>query len=236
MDAPPRHLNRGYIRVFRSVFDDEDDFWKEDRPRTDWEAWLWILRSTHWDTTPGEVTVRGKVVPIHRGEVYLSRRTFAKKMGWTAAKARAYLNLTRKMSRIVPSDRAAYGIHMVINYDAYNPYFGDGAPETRPPMPPAKHPQNNPLPIMNQRAQRTNQASERDGPALTRAAETETPEQRKQAEIDSLTAQLAAASDCGRDTIYSVRRLAFLEGRDRDEAEKEWRAETARAAHKRGAE
>lgn len=137
--------------MFRSVFDKDDVFWKEDRPRTKWEAWLYILHATHWDTEPGEVKVRGQIVPIYRGEVYLSRRTFAREMQWDDSKARRYLETARKLARIVPTDRAAYGIHKVINYDAYNPYFGEDAGE-RAGNRPAKEPATDPLPIMKNEA------------------------------------------------------------------------------------
>ena len=134
------HCQRGYIRVFRSVFDDDDAFWSEERERSNWEAWLYVLHRTHWQAEPGEIKVRGSVVPIYRGEVYLSRRTLAKALNWTERRARTFLNLARKLARIVPTNRAHYGIYKVINYETYNPLWGT---ESQRPEPEHAH-QNDP--------------------------------------------------------------------------------------------
>jgi len=141
------HLNRGYVRVFRSVFDDNDSFWSERRERSNWEAWLYVLHLTHWDTEPGRFNIRGNVVPIYRGEVYISRRLMAQRLNWSEGKARQFLTATRRMERIVPTDRHAFGIYKVINYETYNPLFGTEADRGAQENNPHRNPENNPHPI-----------------------------------------------------------------------------------------
>ena len=151
-DTDAKHVHRGYLRVYRSVFDDSDSFWAEERERTRWEAWIWILSQTHWDTTPGALKVRGEEIVIYRGEVYLSRVRLANAMRWKVSKARSFLDTLRARisaritARICDTDRVAYGIYKVINYDTYNPICGPTVEDIVDKVSQRFNPDNNHLP------------------------------------------------------------------------------------------
>ena len=146
----PQHRAAGWFPLYRSVFGDGDDLWRECRERRDWgewAAWLYLLSKTHYGETPKLVPYIGKdgrqegALTIHRGEFWVSQRLLARVMGWGddekgRSKARRFYVKMEKMGRIAPvpdnaeratgrptcrpTCRPTWRVHKVNNYEHYN--------------------------------------------------------------------------------------------------------------------
>ena len=151
----PEHKAKGFVPLYRSVFGDGDDLWRECREKGDWAewvAWLYLLSETHYGEEPKEVPYYGKdgrqegTLTIRRGEFWVSQRLLARQMGWGEdekgrSKARRFLARMERSGRIAPvADNAAriigrptcrptcrptWRIYKVSNYEHYN--FGKRA-------------------------------------------------------------------------------------------------------------
>lgn len=154
----PEHRARGWFPLYRSVFGEGDDLWRECHEKGDWAewvAWLYLLSETHYGETPKAVPYIGRdgrqegTLTIRRGEFWVAQRLLARVMGWDRSKARRFYEKMERMGRIEavadnadritgrptcrPTCRPTWKVHKVCNWEAYN--FGrdvGGQPDGQP--------------------------------------------------------------------------------------------------------
>ena len=145
----PGNVERGYVKTYRSMFDGDDPFWNEGRPRTEWEARLDLLRMAHYRDEPSEVLVHGCLLRVGYGEVLSSQRALAKRWGWGRQRVRGFFGRLKTLGTVedVPLVEALVGqcpesnppcnppcMHIRFrNFAAYNA----NACESNPPRDPA---------------------------------------------------------------------------------------------------
>lgn len=111
----------GYISLSRRVF--EDTLWTEDRPKTPFEAWLWLIQAARFEKGQQKLLMGGKVVAWSRGQVPGSVRFLGDQWKWDKNKVDRFLKFLVKDGRISKDVDVASGqiIITLLNYDKYNP-------------------------------------------------------------------------------------------------------------------
>ena len=88
-----------WFKVHRSVFSQDDELWRENRPRTKWEAWLDLIGLAAYEDH--DVLYDGKVILVRRGEVPTSERELMRRWRWKSrGKVRRFLDMLERMGRI----------------------------------------------------------------------------------------------------------------------------------------
>ena len=89
---------QGWIPLWRKSINNE--FYREKRVFSRWEAWIDILLELQHDETPQKVVIGNRVLWCNCGESLKSLDTWADRWGWTKSKTRRVLALFCKCSMI----------------------------------------------------------------------------------------------------------------------------------------
>lgn len=110
----------GYVSLSRRVF--EDPLWNEDRPKTPFEAWLWLIQAARFEKGQQKLLMGGKVVAWSRGQLPGSVRFLGDQWKWDKNKVDRFLKFLVGDGKISRDVDAASGqtIITLINYDKYN--------------------------------------------------------------------------------------------------------------------
>ena len=89
--SPQPKLNKGYVPLPRAFYD--SFFWStlEDRKFTEVEAYLDLFRRASY-ATKIEKTSDGKMITVHRGEVWATYRFLVKRWGWSLNKVQHFID------------------------------------------------------------------------------------------------------------------------------------------------
>ena len=161
------HIDRGFIRLYRSQFDGDDMLWRRSKVKSEWEAWQYLLSLARWQVKPTERVVMGEKVTISRGEFLVSQRTLADTLGWGRQAVRGFLALLEKLDRIQPTTQPTSCRHKVCNYEIYNP-VADGSNPPSNPTATQEQPSSNPVQEGKEGKERKNKANT-DSPEAPKA-------------------------------------------------------------------
>ena len=82
---------KGWFRVYRTAFSEDDRLWSEKRERTKWEAWMDLINMAAFKDH--EVLYDGSLITVERGQVPTSERNLAARWEWSRGKIRRFLTL-----------------------------------------------------------------------------------------------------------------------------------------------
>jgi uncharacterized phage protein (TIGR02220 family) len=108
-------MTSGYIKLFRSVFDNK--LW-ESEPFTRAQAWIDLFGKANFEE--GTIFVRGIEVIIGKGETCRSEESLAKTWKWSRGKVRRFLEFLEKESMIERKQYNKIGIITICNYCRFN--------------------------------------------------------------------------------------------------------------------
>lgn len=110
----------GYVSLSRRFI--EDPLWTEDRPKTPFEAWLWLIQAARFEKGQQKMLMGGKVVAWSRGQIPGSLRYLGDQWKWDKNKVDRFLKFLVNDGRIRKEVDAASGqlIITLVNYDKYN--------------------------------------------------------------------------------------------------------------------
>lgn len=112
-------MHRGYLPIWRKFFD-EHPFWKKKRVFSEAEAWIDILRETHFDEEPKERFINGKMVRVNYGEAIMSTRYCGIRWGWHNSRVFRFFKLLQMMEQIEVKTEHKTNRIIVINYATYD--------------------------------------------------------------------------------------------------------------------
>lgn len=104
----------GTVNIARSIFDHAVF---ADEPKTEREAWIWIIMEASWK--PRTRRVGAVVVETQRGQLAASVRFLASAWKWTAPKVQRYLKRLEKAEMIVTRADTGVTVITVCNYDTF---------------------------------------------------------------------------------------------------------------------
>lgn len=108
-------MYRGFIKLWRKVYDSPDHPINQGREFTEFEAWIDLIMLANYEDKEWQGTI------IKRGELYMSLQTLASRWKWTKSRVRRFLSRhTLRHTLGTISDTLATRIK-IINYDTYNP-------------------------------------------------------------------------------------------------------------------
>lgn len=104
----------GTVNIARSIFD-HTVF--ADEPKTEREAWIWLIMEASWKPRTRRVGV--VVVETQRGQLAASVRFLASAWKWTPAKVQRYLKRLEKLEMIRTQADTGVTVLTICNYDQY---------------------------------------------------------------------------------------------------------------------
>ena len=109
-------MSAGFIMVNRKFFDHK--FWSEKRVFSYAEAWLDLIRLANWED--GQRIVRGKLLPVRRGEVIASLRFLGTAWQWSPMKVSRFVEWLKNETMATVETRQGETFITLCNYDQYN--------------------------------------------------------------------------------------------------------------------
>lgn len=115
-------MSKGYIKLYRKIWD--HPFWREKRKFSRAEALIDLFLMANGKDK--EVIFDGRPILVKRGQLLTSQRKLAARWSWSKTKTRDFLNISPKHDHTIEiiSDRKK-SIITILNYEKYNPLFGD---------------------------------------------------------------------------------------------------------------
>ena len=110
----------GYIKLFRGW--DEACVFK-DEPRSEREAWLWLIENAAWKSGT-RLVGKGTVVNVARGQIHLAERTLARIWGWDRKRVARFIKRLENAQMITPHTGPLGTLITICNYDKFQ---GEGA-------------------------------------------------------------------------------------------------------------
>lgn len=109
---------KNFIPINRRLF--EHHFWCEERNFSRFEAWIYLIKEARFEDT--SVYDGNKVVPVKRGQLYVSIRHLASNFGWSTKKVLGFLSLLVSEKMIIKETAKETGqsVITICNYDIYN--------------------------------------------------------------------------------------------------------------------
>jgi len=119
-----------YITLSRRVF--EGPLWNEDRPKTLFEAWLWLIKEARFEIGQQKLLLGGKLVTWSRGQLPGSVRYLADSWKWSKGKVERFLIKLENEGMIAREidPNSGQTIISLLNYELYN-YRKDSKRDTR---------------------------------------------------------------------------------------------------------
>lgn len=108
-------MHRGYVKIYRKLFDSV--YWKV-KPFDKGRAWVDLIMLANWE--PGELDVRGIIVPVARGQVGWSKKLIAERWGWSEGKVTLFLKQLEDRAQISVQKNNITSIITIKNYDKYH--------------------------------------------------------------------------------------------------------------------
>lgn len=127
-------MQEGYIQLARRLFD--HPFWQEKREFSKAEAWIDLIQSAQWK--PGQVSVKGKIIVLKRGQTQGSLRYWQTRWNWGSPdKVKRYFTILQEQGMVIITQKTVTQVVTLINYERYNPVTA-----TRLPNAEIKFPEN----------------------------------------------------------------------------------------------
>lgn len=113
-------LEKGYIKLYRSVFDAQ--IWCKKRVFSEFEAWVWLLSNAHFGVEERIVQVAGQSIGIRRGQLLITYRTLAKEWNWSVGTVQRYLTKLEQSDTLYRYTLPLGGgtLINIANYEKYN--------------------------------------------------------------------------------------------------------------------
>lgn len=108
----------GYVFVWRKLQD--HPLWKK-KPWSEGQLWADLIMSAVWEQEGRDITVRGQVIHLNRGQVAISLREMAEKAGWTVRACRTTHAKWKSDTQIDTRTGKVTSIISITNYDQYQP-------------------------------------------------------------------------------------------------------------------
>lgn len=119
----------GYLKLHRRFFD--HDLWKQKREFSSAEAWIDLLASARFETSPGTKIIGLKKYIWNRGQVLASVRFLAERWNWKSnGKVLRFLELLKSETMIVIETEQGQQVITICNYNRYNPVSDENGTET----------------------------------------------------------------------------------------------------------
>jgi hypothetical protein len=119
MDMRQLPDDEGYLAIWRRFF--RHPFWQEKRKFSRAEAWIDILRSTHFEDEPRKVLVRGRLVEVGYGQCLMTTRYCGERWGWHKTACQRFFKLLSDMEQISIICVQQMSLITVLNYERYDP-------------------------------------------------------------------------------------------------------------------
>ncbi len=113
------NLDKGYMKIYRSMFDHK--FWTEKRQFSRHEAWLFLIKEARYKEGQSERMINNKPIKWGRGELVASVRYLKNAWGWKSnKKVETFLKLLKKESMVVTNIRRGVTVITICKYETYN--------------------------------------------------------------------------------------------------------------------
>lgn len=120
-------MQEGYIQLARRLF--EHPFWQEKREFSKAEAWLDLIQSAQWK--PGQVSVKGKIILLKRGQAQGSLRYWQTRWNWGSPdKVKRYFTILQEQRMVTITPKTVTQVVTLNNYERYNPVTATRLPNT----------------------------------------------------------------------------------------------------------
>ena len=113
------HLSTGYVKLYRSIMEDETHFLQENREATRHEAKLDLLLSAQG--TPRWRNVDGESLLIERGSMFCSVSYLAKRWRWSKHRVHDFLHFLEVGQFVSRLPHKKGTMLAIVNYNQYNP-------------------------------------------------------------------------------------------------------------------
>ena len=110
---------RGYLPIWRKFFE-EHPFWQEKRKFSRAEAWIDILKNTHFKDEPTQRLIRGRLITIEYGECVMTTRYCGQAWRWSQSSVLRFLKLLELMEQITLKTVQQMTKITVLNYYKYD--------------------------------------------------------------------------------------------------------------------
>lgn len=107
----------GHISIDRKIF--SHPLWKENRPRTKFEAWLDLIQLVSFKDK-NKAIINNTVVKWNRGQYPISYAFLSNRWLWSVKRVRTYLQLLKDEKQIETNSIGQITILSLINYELYN--------------------------------------------------------------------------------------------------------------------
>lgn len=108
----------GYIKIYRSLFDPNENWLWTDKPFSRGQAWIDLLQMAN--IKDSRVLIKGKVVDVKRGQLLRSLETIANKWGWSIKKVRTFLTLLESENMVIAEGTPQGTLITIEKYAIYN--------------------------------------------------------------------------------------------------------------------
>lgn len=122
-------MYRGYVAIWRKI--QEHPFYKERRVFSKFEAWVDILMEAQHSKESKEVMLGMTILKCNYGECLKSKRTWAKRWGWSESKVRRYFKTLSKLNQITEKSEGSTTRLTILNYKQYDPKATHEPTQTR---------------------------------------------------------------------------------------------------------
>ena len=106
--------NKGWVRLHRQI---EDNFLWFLEPFTKAQAWVDLFLNANF--ADAEISIRGNVITILRGQIGWSELTMVERWGWSKDKVRRFLKLLETRQQIVQQKSALTTVITILNYEHF---------------------------------------------------------------------------------------------------------------------
>lgn len=117
-------MHRGYIRVWRKIFDHK--FWNENRELSRFEAWFWILSEARFDERETQQYIGNKVVRWGYAQIPASIRFLSEAWNWTPKKVRVFLSELKNDKSITIDNSQGINVITLCKFQLYNQEVSQG--------------------------------------------------------------------------------------------------------------
>ena len=109
----------GYFKVSRKLFNEDNQFWENGRPRTRFEAWLDLINLARYKSEPQKVIIGNKVILCHQGELLRSVKSLSERWIWNESAVRRFLNILIETESIKRANEVVTTRITIVNYSKY---------------------------------------------------------------------------------------------------------------------
>lgn len=111
-------MEKGYIKLSRSFFDNE--IWQAARAFSECEAWLDLIQSARFETSPTTSRIGSYEVTWGRGQYPASVRFLARKWGRSEQWVRTFIGKLKRKGMVSVENAQGTSVITLLNYEKYN--------------------------------------------------------------------------------------------------------------------